>query len=365
MSIYIGTMSGTSVDGIDVAAVDFSSAKPKLIHALCHPFAEEIKHSIHQIISSSNEVSLDTLGALDTALGYAYAAAVKELLSAAALEPSQVVAVGNHGQTVRHLPDSELPFSMQIGDPNIIAEQTGIQVVADFRRRDIAAGGQGAPLVPAFHKAVFASDDESRVILNIGGIANITILERERVRGFDTGPGNTLLDAACRHYLEEAQDTNGELASQGQVEQELFKALASDSYFTATPPKSTGREHFNLDWLQNHLREHEELDTGDLLATLTELSAWSIARDIKQHAPDCQRVLACGGGIHNTFLMERISALLDQSIETTNQHGLDADWVEATAFAWLAKQTIERKPGNLIDVTGASAPRVLGATYSA
>ncbi|EDY86159.1 anhydro-N-acetylmuramic acid kinase [gamma proteobacterium HTCC5015] len=364
-------MSGTSVDAIDAALVNFSDDhSPELLHAQATPFPEELRASILTIIQEPSCANLDMLGALDIALGHAYADAVKALLETAEVEASEIVAIGNHGQTVRHQPDSELPFSTQLGDASIIAEHTSIATVADFRSRDLAAGGQGAPLVPAFHQALFDTG-ESRVVLNIGGIANITVLgQRDEggealITGVDTGPGNTLLDAACQHYLEENYDANGDHARQGTVIAPLFKALSSDDYFSRSGPKSTGREHFNLHWLNDHLREHDDIEAVDLLATLSELTAWSIAESIRNKAPDTQRVMVCGGGIHNTDLIQRIQSRLDCLVVSTEQHGLHPDWVEATAFAWLAKRCIDRQPGNLPSVTGAIGPRILGAIYPA
>lgn len=364
-ALFIGLMSGTSVDGIDAALVDFASSPPALVHALGVNFAGELQHSIQHIIQHPDHISLDSLGALDVALGHAYADAVLQLLDVTQLQAKDIIAIGNHGQTIRHQPDSELPFSLQIGDNNILAERTGITTIGDFRRRDIAAGGQGAPLVPAFHKAVFNQTGECRVILNIGGIANITVLDGDRVLGFDTGPGNTLMDAVCVHYADMPYDENGALAAQGQVNQVLLEDLLTHPYFQQAPPKSTGRELFNLHWLQQHLRDTDEISEADLLATLASLSACSISHAIQQYAPNCERVLVCGGGVHNKHLMGLLSEQLNCSVQKTDDYGIDADWVEAVAFAWLAKQTLDKLPGNLPSATGAQGLRILGAVFSA
>lgn len=358
-------MSGTSVDGIDAVAVDFSHGQCQLIATHAHPFPRELSGSIQHLIQQPDTISLDGLGALDVALGHAYADAVLALLEQSQLSASRIAAIGNHGQTLRHQPDSELPFSLQIGNAAVIAERTGITTVADFRSRDIAAGGQGAPLVPAFHKTLFTHADEARVILNIGGIANITILNDQPIQGFDTGPGNTLMDAVCQRYADRPYDANGELAAQGQVDQALLVQLLSDPYFAQTPPKSTGRKLFNLDWLQKHVTNLDEISESDLLATLCSLSAYSISQDIQRYAPQTQRVLVCGGGAHNQHLMNLLAEQLNCSVESTAKHGLAPDWVEAVAFAWLAKQCIEGQAGNLPDATGAQGERILGAVYPA
>lgn len=363
--LFIGLMSGTSVDGIDVALVDFGCMPPTLIHAMGQPFAAELQQSIHRTIQQPNKISLDSFGALDVALGHAYADAVLKLLAVTQLEAKDITAIGNHGQTIRHQPDSELPFSLQIGDNNIIAERTGITTIGDFRRRDIAAGGQGAPLVPAFHQAVFEKTGECRVILNIGGIANITILDGSRILGFDTGPGNTLMDAACAHYADMPYDKNGALAAQGQVNEALLQELLAHPYFQQAPPKSTGRELFNLEWLQQQMRETDETSEADLLATLSSLSAYSISQAIQQHAPSCERILVCGGGVHNQHLMNLLAKQLNRPVQKTDDYGIDADWVEAAAFAWLAQQTHKGLAGNLPSATGAEGFRVLGSVYPA
>jgi len=363
--LFIGLMSGTSVDGIDAALVDFGGTTATLVHAIGLPFADELQKSIQHIILHPNHISLDSLGALDVALGHAYADAVLKLLAVTQLEAKNIIAIGNHGQTIRHQPDSELPFSLQIGDNNIVAERTGITSIGDFRRRDIAAGGQGAPLVPAFHQALFNQTGECRVILNIGGIANITVLDGDHILGFDTGPGNTLMDAACSHYADIPYDANGELAAQGLVNETLLQELLAHPYFQQAPPKSTGRELFNLEWLQQHLRETDEISEADLLATLSSLSAFSITQAIQQHTPSCERVLVCGGGVHNQHLMDLLAQQLNCPVQKTNDYGIDADWVEAAAFAWLAQQTHKGLAGNLPSATGALGFRVLGSVYPA
>jgi anhydro-N-acetylmuramic acid kinase len=275
-----------------------------------------------------------------------------------------VRAVGSHGQTVRHRPRGTHPFTLQIGDANVIAARTGIAVVADFRRRDVALGGQGAPLLPAFHKAAFGDASEERIVVNIGGVANLTLLPAKgEVRGFDTGPGNVLLDHWSREHLHEPYDAEGSFAAGGRVDEALLTHLLADPYFAAPPPKSTGPEHFNGPWLEGALGATRR-KPEDVAATLAELTARSIADATKRQAPGVARVFACGGGAHNKHLMARLAALLPgATLASTTSLGIDPDWVEAAGFAWLARETLQRRPGNLPSVTGAAQYSVLGAIY--
>jgi len=278
----------------------------------------------------------------------------------------RIRAIGCHGQTIFHQPDGKYRNTLQIGDPNFITEHTGITVVADFRRRDMAAGGQGAPLVPAFHNAMFRSAEVERVILNIGGIANITVLAANpdsAVLGFDTGPGNTLMDLWVQEKQQQAFDTDGVWAASGKVDAALLNTLLADEYFARRIPKSTGREYFNLAWLQDQTRL-EHFRAEDVQATLLELSCVSIAQAIGKHAPAAREVYVCGGGARNSHLMQRLQRLLaPSSVQTTAALGLEADAVEATAFAWLARQTLNGRHVNLTGVTGARHPAILGAVY--
>ncbi|MGH8307500.1 MAG: anhydro-N-acetylmuramic acid kinase, partial [Gammaproteobacteria bacterium] len=283
------------------------------------------------------------------------------------LSNQDIRAIGSHGQTVRHRPGGPHPFSLQIADPNIIAARTGIATVADFRRRDMALGGQGAPLVPAFHHAVFADPNETRAVINIGGIANLTLLSAQNgpVSGFDTGPGNLLMDAWSREHLHAPYDENGTFAASGNVDEILLRRLLADEYFQRPPPKSTGREHFSQAWLGKALVD-TKLPAADVMATLCELTARCIADAVRKQTPRVSRVLLCGGGIHNAHLVKRLAALLPAcELSTTNEFGIAPDWVEAMAFAWLARETLARRPGNLPAVTGAREPAVLGAIYPA
>jgi len=362
---YIGLMSGTSVDGIDAALVDFTDNKTHLIAFDYLPFAAELQQQIKRISQPDTQISLKDYGALDAQLGLLFSQSVTALLKKASLPAYSIKAIGSHGQTIYHAPDDQWPFSLQIGDPNIIAEQTGITTIADFRRRDIAANGQGAPLVPAFHQAVFARPDENRCIVNIGGIANITVLPKNKstsVTGFDTGPGNTLMDCWINKHQQLGYDKNGEWAQSGSVNHELVELLKQDLYFSAAPPKSTGKEYFSLPWLYQYV-DAGKFNPEDIQATLCFLSASTICDAIKLHAPGTERVLICGGGIHNHYLLQLIEQQLDCPVESTAQYGIDPDHVEAVAFAWLARQTYNNLPGNLKEVTGAKNSVILGGIY--
>jgi anhydro-N-acetylmuramic acid kinase len=375
-ALYVGLISGTSMDAVDAALVALGEhVQPRMLDALAHPLPDGLHGRLAAVIAPG-PVALTELGELDVALGHLFADACEALLDRARVRPDQVRAIGSHGQTVHHRParrqsvdrsDGPLPFTLQLADPNVIAERTGITTVADFRRRDMAAGGQGAPLVPAFHRAVLAHPDQTRVVLNIGGIANITCLPAQReVCGFDTGPGNTLMDAWVSRHLDRPRDQDGAWAAGGQVRPGLLKRLLADPYFAAPAPKSTGREYFNLDWLDAVLADGPDLAPQDVQATLTELTALSVARAVTEHAPDCLTLLVCGGGVHNATLMGRLKVHLeDLRVESTAAHGIDPDWVEAMAFAWLAGETLAGRPGSLPAVTGARGARVLGGIYPA
>jgi anhydro-N-acetylmuramic acid kinase len=365
-------MSGTSLDGIDVAVADFDAGQWRLIDTAYRPFPPDLREQLLALCGQAS-IDVDLLGRTDAELARLYAEAALGVLEKTGLSPRDIAAIGCHGQTIRHRPPQAgsrllqpIPYTLQIGDPNRIAELTGITTVADFRRRDIAAGGQGAPLVPAFHAHALSSVTEHRAILNIGGIANLTLLSvGSAVTGFDTGPGNTLLDLWTRLHFQQPCDRGGELAANGEPDRTLLSRLLADPYFQLAPPKSTGPEYFNLDWLRNHLPS-SQVDTLDILATLTHLTAHSIAAALRRFAPQTERVLVCGGGVHNNFLMKLLAELLPPCrIGSTQEEGLNPDFVEATAFAWLAKQTMECKPGNLPGVTGAYKPVILGGIYYA
>lgn len=363
---YIGLMSGSSLDGIDAVMVSFESSRPHLLAHHVEPLDTHLVEKLDALTRPGND-ELARLCRADVLLGECFAAAVTALLKKAAVSRQDVRAIGSHGQTVRHYPDTDTPSTLQIGDPNIIAERTGLTTVADFRRRDMAAGGQGAPLVPAFHQAVLHDPAHDRVILNIGGIANITLIPANpaiKRAGFDTGPGNALLDAWIKQQRNAPYDADGEWAASGKIHPELLTALLGEPYFFRAAPKSTGRDVFNVEWLADRWPSVEELSPKDVQATLLELTAVSIADAIQQAAPKADQVLVCGGGVHNTTLMQRLKELLNgQQLFSTSEVGLDPDWVEAIAFSWLAKQTLAHQTGNLPEVTGARHAVVLGGVY--
>ena len=364
--LYLGLISGTSADGIDAALVSFEGGQPRLIAALTHPWPTALREQVLSVAQDLARFDLDTFGRLDVAVGRHFADAAQALLRHSGTPRDAVRAIGSHGQTVRHRPAGDLPFTLQIGDPTAIAELCGIDVVADLRRADVAAGGQGAPLLPAVHAMLLGDPGRTRVVLNLGGIANITVLGTDgTVFGFDTGPANGLLDAWCLVHRGEPFDRDGAFAASGRVDPALLSALLDDPYFAQVPPKSTGREHFHLAWLQRQPRV-AALDPADVQATLLELSVRSAAEAIQVHAPEAAEVLVCGGGVHNPRLMERLGAVLAPcEVTSTASCGVDPDYLEATAFAWLARQRILGLPGNLPAVTGARGRRVLGALYLA
>lgn len=364
--LYVGLISGTSADGIDAALVRFDDHQPRLVHALTHAWPEALRTQILRVAQSETTLDLDAFGRLDVAIGHSFADAVDTLLAQSGTLASAVRAVGSHGQTIRHRPTGGHPFSLQIGNAAVIAERSGIDVAADFRSADVAAGGQGAPLLPAVHAMLLNTPGRTRVVLNLGGIANITVLSANGdVFGFDTGPANGLMDAWCLRHRGEAFDRGGAFAASGQVHEALLAELLRDPYFALPPPKSTGREHFHLAWLDARLHA-VSLAPEDVQATLLELTARSIAMAIDAHAKDAFDVLACGGGVHNPVLMQRLRQLLHpRELASTADYGVDPDYLEATAFAWLARQRLLGLPGNLPAVTGAKGYRVLGALYPA
>ena len=366
--IYLGLMSGTSLDGIDVAAVEFTAGAPHVLAAQTHPYPSDLRERLLALAQGGSADEIERLGQLDHTLGILFANAALAILNASNLDPAAIRAIGSHGQTVRHRPAFSDPFTLQIADPNLIAEITGITTVADFRRRDMAAGGQGAPLVPAFHADCFRDASEDRAVLNVGGMANLTLLPadpQKPVSGFDTGPGNVLLDAWIEKCLGKRYDSDGSWAATGRAHAELLDALLRDDYFIALPPKSTGREHFNLSWLEQRLKA-VQCGPSDVQATLIALTAGTVAASLRQTASATGRLLVCGGGVHNEALMQALGvALPDMIVESTARHGIDPDWVEAAAFAWMARETLAGRPSNIPSVTGARGPRVLGGIYPA
>lgn len=357
-------MSGTSLDGVDAVLADFQDTSPALLQTFFLPYDNALKKELLALHQPGND-ELHRAAILANQLSHCYAQAVTGLLKGAGVNFKRIAAIGCHGQTIRHCPEKAKGYTIQLVNSALLAELTGISVVSDFRSRDIAAGGQGAPLVPAFHQTVFMHASHPRVIVNIGGIANITRLNsRLPVMGFDSGPGNLLMDAWCSLHTGRHYDDNGYWAASGCVISTLLDTLLADSYFERKPPKSTGREWFNLEWLEQKISGNEALE--DVQATLLELTTRSIAAAIVDYCPDTEEIYVCGGGAHNAALMRRLAGQLpDRRIEMTDSLGVAADWVEAFAFAWLARRTLLRETGNLAAVTGASGDRILGAIYPA
>jgi len=365
--LYIGLMSGTSLDGIDAGLVEFNGEQINLLEFEYTPFSDSIRRDIQDLSQADSAIYLEKYGEIDTQLGHLFAQACKSLLTKADIPASSITAIGSHGQTIYHAPEKPSAFSLQIGDPNIIAEQTGITTIADFRRRDIAAGGQGAPLVPAFHQAIFGQifdlSTQNITIVNIGGIANITHLSTNKTIGFDTGTGNTLMDFWIQKNLDKSYDKNGAWAKTGKVQDELIKTLKQDPYFSLNIPKSTGKEYFSSSWLSNKLSQFPDCSANDIQASLCQLTADTITDAIKQHAPLTDHTLICGGGMHNCHLIDLISSNMNHPVSSTAEFGINPDHVEAMAFAWLARQSMNDLSGNLTEVTGAKHPVILGGIY--
>ena len=367
---YLGIMSGTSLDGVDIALMAFGE-KPQFIAAQFTPMPAELRQDLLQLISQGS-ASLQKLGELDQRLALLYAEAVNHFLTSHQLQSQQIRAIGCHGQTVWHAPQGNFPFTMQLGDMNLLAARTGIDVIGDFRRKDMAFGGQGAPLVPAFHQAWFYDDNWATEVLNIGGISNVSILfPHQPIIGYDTGTGNALMDGWIERHLGKSYDADGQWARSGKVRSELLAEMLKDPYFQLPPPKSTGRELFNLAWLEKTLEKTTallgEIPPQVVQATLLEFTAQSIAIALNQLETSLpRRLLVCGGGAKNGLLMARLQALLPQwQCHPTNAEGLDADYVEAAAFAWLAYRRLHNQPSNLPSVTGAQRAVSLGAIFPA
>lgn len=378
---YIGLMSGTSLDGADGVLVEFNSNNITVLAAASTPFSDDLRREL-LALNSSGEDELHRSAQAANQLACIYADVVQDLLlkSAAARgsAPPAVVAIGSHGQTVRHQPTGvsktqSSPYTLQLNNPALLAELTGIDVIADFRSRDVAAGGQGAPLVPAFHQSIFARPLESVCVLNVGGISNLSILPpssslgaASKILGFDCGPGNALMDAWCHRYTGQAFDVGGEWAASGKLIPELLVSLMSEPYITQAPPKSTGRDLFSLKWLDERLLQFAGNRPQDIQNTLTEFTVSACITSIERYAKNSKILVVCGGGAFNHQLMNRLQTGLEGvTVSSSEQHGLPPLQVEAAAFAWLARQMVNRRPGNLPSVTGAAGPRVLGALYPA
>ncbi|AFU99066.1 anhydro-N-acetylmuramic acid kinase [Simiduia agarivorans] len=363
--LYLGLMSGTSADGIDAALVQFTNHRYELVASRHQPFSDSLRTRIHAI-ADAHQWRPAELGELDVILGQAFASAALALLDTACIKRQQVIAIGSHGQTIRHQPPAPglTPFTTQIGDANTIAEQTGIDTIADFRRRDMAAGGQGAPLAPGFHQWAWGRRQDSFAVVNLGGISNLTWLASsgQQAEGFDCGPANTLMDAWCQRHLNRAFDKNGEWAASGRIDDALLRALQAHPFLRQTGPRSTGREAFNLAWLDQVLQQLPPLAPADVQASLCEFTALCITQPLQ--ARPASQLYCCGGGAYNTHLLNRLQSRLPAwQVMSTAALGLAPEWVEASAFAWLAYQFIRQQPGNLPAVTGATAPRVLGARF--
>ncbi|MGY4892763.1 UNVERIFIED_CONTAM: anhydro-N-acetylmuramic acid kinase [Xanthomonas axonopodis] len=367
--LYLGLMSGTSADGIDAALVRFADAthrRCELVAGTTVAWEPQLRETLVALGQGAETVAIDALGQLDAQVGLAFAAAANRLIGDSGVERRQIRAIGSHGQTIRHRPNANPAFTWQIGDASRIAEHTGITTVADFRRRDVAAGGQGAPLMPAFHLAMLGAGDEDRAVLNLGGIGNLTLIPRDgAVLGFDTGPANALLDSWCQRHHGTPFDADGAFAASGRVDAVLLQALLADPWFALPPPKSTGREQFHLDWAVQAMG-NARLDAADVQATLLELTAASVADALLRLQPTTRRVLVCGGGVRNPVLLARLAARLPGAmVESSARYGLDPDYLEAMGFAWLAAELLAGRAANLPSVTGAAGPRLLGAIYPA
>jgi anhydro-N-acetylmuramic acid kinase len=374
--LFIGLMSGTSLDGVDGVLVDFSKPKPALVHAEYRQFAINLRAEL-LALNTPGDNELHRAALAGNALARLYAEVVHALLVGSGVTADSVQAIGAHGQTVRHRPGEfdgdavqSLPavgYTLQLNNPALLAELSGIDVVADFRSRDVAAGGQGAPLVPAFHRGLFGQPGQTIAVLNLGGISNLSVLGADgSVLGFDCGPGNGLMDHWCQRHTGHPFDAEGAWAAGGTVIPALLTALLAEPFLAKLPPKSTGRDLFNAEWLGAQLSPFAGASPRDVQATLTEFTARVCADDLRRHASDANTLIVCGGGAFNAHLMARLAALLPGvAVESSALHGLPPLQVEATAFAWLAMKAVRRETGSLKSVTGARGARVLGAIYPA
>jgi anhydro-N-acetylmuramic acid kinase len=363
--LYAGVMSGTSLDGVDAVVADFAplQGRCRTLGAAHVAMPSALRETLLELQTRGDD-ELARSAQAGVELADLYADAITQAARSAGVAPQDLIAAGVHGQTVRHRP--EAGWTIQLNDPARIAERLGMTVIADFRRRDVAAGGQGAPLAPAFHQALFARDDRARAVLNLGGIANLTLLAPGApVRGFDTGPGNVLLDAWHAKHRGGAFDAGGDWAASGVHVGGLLDGLMDEPYFRERPPKSTGRDLFNLPWLEQALARHGAgIAPVDVQATLVRLTARSVAEALRREMPQVDEVLVCGGGAHNALLMTTLASEVDaRAVMATASEDVDVDHVEALAFAWLARETLAGRPGNIPAVTGARGPRVLGAVY--
>ena len=366
MALFIGLISGTSMDAVDAALVVLGEGSGRIVATHSAPIPADMKRELHTLSQDPSQAAVRFWSA-DVRLGSVFASAALDLLETAGVNAREVTAIGSHGQTVYHAPGATSPSTVQLGDPSVIAERTGITTVADFRRRDVAAGGEGAPLAPAFHRAMFSSPGIERGILNLGGIANLSVLAADPslpLLGFDTGPGNTLLDACARDRFGSDMDRDAAIASEGEVIPSLLATLLAEPYFGRKPPKSTGRELFNSLWLDARLATHPVVEPHDLLRTLCELTVETVVSAVERFAPRTREIYLCGGGARNPIIVSRLAdRMAPIGIETTERLGIHPDWVEAATFAWLAMRTLAGEPGNAPTVTGANREVILGGIY--
>ena len=355
--LYIGIMSGTSLDGVDITLCEIDELSCRLLYSVEYPFPSSLKADILNTISTST--TLKEVGILDNKLGVLFGELVVRFVSEQKLHDN-IRAIGLHGQTLWHSPEGEYPFSMQLGDANVVAAKTGIKTVADFRRMDMANGGQGAPFAPAFHQFVFGSLEGSVAVVNIGGMANITLLGKN-LKGWDSGCGNVLLDMWIKQTEEKSYDKDGDFARSGRVDEALLENMLNDSYFKKPAPKSTGREYFNENWLANFLPIFKSIKDEDIQRTLLELTARTISNDLEEYS--ITKLIVCGGGSKNRFLMQRLSELCECEVSVSDNFGVSSDFLESMAFAWLAKKRIHHEIVELSSVTGARKNSVLGGVY--
>lgn len=363
-NLYIGLISGTSRDGVDAALVQLEDDRPNLLHALCLPIEEPLKSGLDAMVAAGRAPAKGEAATVHEFLGRLFARAARTVVEQAGMEVRDVTAIGSHGQTVWHEPEGDPPLTIQLGDPRVIARATGVTTVADFRRADLAAGGQGAPLAPLLHRDLFHTVDEERAVLNLGGIANLTCLGCDgAISGFDTGPANCLMDLWARRHIHQRFDAGGAWAATGRPDEGLLDGLLRDPYFERPPPKSTGLEYFNADWLERRLAG-PALPPEVVQSTLAELTAVTVAEHLLRHGGDTRRLLVCGGGVHNLHLMNRLAARLPEVIvESTAHHGVNPDWIEAILFAWLARERLRKVPQDTRRITGARNPVLLGDVY--